>query len=133
MRTPVRELSTSDITSTVYTISPTQVEYIAHVFGDSVADAMNMRPFAGRFREIAVQSLQNALNRARHMGESGNKMKKYLKTRNFTLIFISSDAQSIAVIRDGGKSGLRGTAYRLTAWRGDPTIRGTVTYAMKIV
>ena len=45
-----------------------------------------------------------------------------------------SDGQGIAVTKSGGgKSGLRGTAYRLTTWRGDPTIRGTVTYAVKTV
>jgi len=69
MRTPIRQLSTTDITSEVYTISPTQIEYIARVFGDGVADAMNMRAFAGKIREIAMQSLRNALSSARHMGE----------------------------------------------------------------
>ena len=69
MRAPVRPLSTTDITSEVYTISPTQIEYIARIFADSVADAMNMRAFAGRIREIATTSLQSALTRARHMGE----------------------------------------------------------------
>lgn len=69
MRTPITELKTSDITSTVYTISPTQIEYIAHTFGDAVANAMNMRAFAGKFREIAIQSLNDALARAKHMGE----------------------------------------------------------------
>ena len=69
MRTPVTELKTSDITSTVYTISPTQIEFIARIFADSVADSMNMRAFAGKFREIANQSLKNALERAKHMGE----------------------------------------------------------------
>ena len=69
MRAPVRQLSTSDITSDVYVISPTQIEYIARIFGDGVADAMNMRAFAGRIREIATVSLRNALNNARHMGE----------------------------------------------------------------
>ena len=69
MRAPVRQLSTSDITSEVYTIAPTQIEYIARIFGDGVADAMNMRAFSGKIREIAAQSLQNALTRARHMGE----------------------------------------------------------------
>lgn len=74
MRVPVRQLSTHDITSEIYTISPTQIEYIARVFGDSVADAMNMRAFAGKIREIANTSLRNALNSARHMGEQSNKI-----------------------------------------------------------
>ena len=69
MRAQVKELKTSDITSTVYTISPTQIEYIARIFGDSVANAMNMRAFAGKFREVANQSLRSALESARHMGE----------------------------------------------------------------
>ena len=69
MRTPIQNLKTTDITSTVYTISPTQIEYIARVFGDSVANAMNMRAFAGKFRDVATQSLRDALERARHMGE----------------------------------------------------------------
>ena len=69
MRTPVQNLDTASITSTVYTIAPSQIEFIARIFGDSVADAMNMRAFAGRFREIATQSLHNALSRAKHMGE----------------------------------------------------------------
>ena len=69
MRAPVRQLSTSDITSDVYTISPTQIDYIARIFGDGVADAMNMRAFAAKIREIANTSLRHALNNARHMGE----------------------------------------------------------------
>ena len=69
MRTPIRQLKTNEITSDVYTISPTQIEYIARIFGDGVADAMNMRAFAGKIREIANQSLRHALNNARHMGE----------------------------------------------------------------
>jgi len=69
MRTPIRQLSTNDITSDVYTISPTQIDYIARIFGDGVADAMNMRAFAGKIREIASVSLKQALNSARHMGE----------------------------------------------------------------
>ncbi len=70
MRTPVRQLNTSEITSEVYTISPTQIEYIAHIFSDGIADAMNMRAFVGKIREIATQSLRHALNNARHMGEN---------------------------------------------------------------
>lgn len=69
MRTPIRQLKTNEITSDVYTISPTQIEYIARIFGDGVADAMNMRAFAGKIREIANQSLRHALTNARHMGE----------------------------------------------------------------
>ncbi len=69
MREPVQNLRTTNITSEVFTIAPTQLEYIAQIFGDSVADAMNMRTFAPKIRQIAMQSLHNALNAARHMGE----------------------------------------------------------------
>lgn len=69
MRTNIHELSTNNITSEVYTISPAQIEYIARVFADGVADTMNMRAFVGKIRDIANQSLRTALPSARHMGE----------------------------------------------------------------
>lgn len=69
MREPIQDLKTSNITSEVFTIAPTQLEYIAQIFGDSVADSMNMRPFAPKLRQLAMQALQRALTAARHMGE----------------------------------------------------------------
>lgn len=69
MREPVQNLNTSDITSEVFVIAPTQIEYIAQIFADSVADAMNMRTFAPKIRQIASQSLRTALSAARHAGE----------------------------------------------------------------
>ena len=69
MREPVQNLNTSDITSDVFVIAPTQIEYIAQIFADSVADAMNMRTFAPKIRQIASQSLRTALSAARHAGE----------------------------------------------------------------
>ena len=65
----VTELKTTDITSEVYTIAPTQMEYIATLIGNTVADRMNMRAFAPKIRSIAMQALQTALKSARHMGE----------------------------------------------------------------
>ena len=65
----IQDLSINDITSEVFTISPTQIEYIAKTFGDTVANAMNMRAFAGKIRQIAELALRNALNNAKHMGE----------------------------------------------------------------
>ena len=62
-------LNTSNITSEVFVIAPTQIEYIAQIFADSVADAMNMRTFAPKIRQIASQSLRTALSAARHSGE----------------------------------------------------------------
>lgn len=69
MRENVQRLSPSNITSEVFVIAPTQIEYIAQIFGDSVADAMNMRTFAQKIRQIAEQSLRTALSVAKHQGE----------------------------------------------------------------
>lgn len=69
MRENVYRLSPSNITSDVFVIAPTQIEYIAQIFGDSVADAMNMRTFAQKLRQIAEQSLRSALIAAKHQGE----------------------------------------------------------------
>lgn len=69
MREPIQQLKTSDITSEVFVIAPTQIEYIAQIFGDGVADAMNMRAFSQKIRQIASQSLRTALAAARHAGE----------------------------------------------------------------
>ena len=65
----ITNLNTNDITSEVYTIAPTQMEYIAKLIGDTVADNMNMRAFAPKIRLIAMKALQTALKSARHMGE----------------------------------------------------------------
>lgn len=69
MREPIHQLNTSNITSEIYVIAPTQIEYIARIFGDSVADTMNMRTFAPKIRELAEQALRQALKSARHSGE----------------------------------------------------------------
>ena len=66
----VQNLQTSDITSEVYTIAPTQMEYIATLVANTVADSMNMRAFAPKIRSIAMAALQTALKSARHMGEN---------------------------------------------------------------
>ena len=69
MKDPIQRLNPSQITSEVYVIAPTQLEYIAQIFGDSVADAMNMRTFSHKIRGIADQSLRQALNAAHRQGE----------------------------------------------------------------
>lgn len=69
IRENVYNLKPSNITSEVFVIAPTQIEYIAQIFGDSVADAMNMRTFAQKIRQIAEQSLRTALQGAKHQGE----------------------------------------------------------------
>ncbi|MBP9999615.1 MAG: hypothetical protein KBT14_02890 [Proteobacteria bacterium] len=70
---PVTQLKTTEITSEIYTIAPTQMEYIATLIGDTVADNMNMRAFAPKIREIAMRALQSALKSARHMGANAKK------------------------------------------------------------
>ena len=69
MKEQIKQLKTDDITSDVFVIAPTQLEYIADVFSKNFADAMNMRTFAGRIHDIAVESLRGALRAAKKMGE----------------------------------------------------------------
>ena len=69
MQEPVQKLSPQSITSDVYIIAPTQIEYIAHIFGNTVADTMNMRTFAPKIRQIAEHALRHALNAAKKQGE----------------------------------------------------------------
>ena len=71
----ITNLSTNDITSEIYTIAPTQMEYIATLIGNTVADNMNMRAFAPKIRVIAMRALQTALKSARHMGENNTDTK----------------------------------------------------------
>ena len=70
MREPrARRLNPANITSEVYIVAPTQIEYISQIFADSVADTLNLRTFAQKIRQIAEQSLRTALSAARHQGE----------------------------------------------------------------
>jgi len=68
MKETIKKLCASDISSEVFVISPSQIEYIAQLFGDSVADAMNMRTFSQKIRQIAEQSLRKALITAKKQG-----------------------------------------------------------------
>ena len=68
MQESIHNLNPSDITSDVFVIAPTQIDRIAQLFADNVADAMNMRTFSQKIRQIAVQSLRSALGTARKMG-----------------------------------------------------------------
>ena len=69
MQEPIQKLNPESITSDVYIVAPTQIEHIARIFGNTVADTMNMRTFAPKIRQIAEQALRHALQSARHMGE----------------------------------------------------------------
>lgn len=68
MQGQVQKLDPSTITSDIYVVAPTQIEYIARLFGNTVADTMNMRTFAPKIRQIAEQALRHALASARQMG-----------------------------------------------------------------
>ncbi len=69
MRENIQLLKPETITSDVFIIAPTQIEHIAQIFGNTVADTMNMRTFAPKIRQIAEQALRHALQSAKHMGE----------------------------------------------------------------
>ena len=70
MKEPIKQLKPETITSDIFVIAPTQLEYIADIFSKNFADSMNMRTFAGRIHDIAVESLRNALRSAKKMGET---------------------------------------------------------------
>ena len=69
MKEQIKQLKQTDISSDVFVISPSQLEYIADIFSKNFADAMNMRTFAGRIHDIALESLRSALRAAKKMGE----------------------------------------------------------------
>ncbi|MDR0967630.1 MAG: hypothetical protein LBL75_02240 [Rickettsiales bacterium] len=64
----VIQLSRGQISSDVFVIAPTQINYIAEIFANSVADAMNMRAFAPKIRALAEKSLRTALGAAKKQG-----------------------------------------------------------------
>lgn len=68
-KTEIQTLKTADITSDVFVISPTQIEFISQSFGDAVAAAMNVRPLSHKIREVAKDILIQTLKRAKTMGE----------------------------------------------------------------
>ena len=68
MQQTIKKLNLSDITSDVYVIAPTQIDYIAETFGNIVADRMQMRTFAPKIRQIAAQAIRQALNAAKTQG-----------------------------------------------------------------
>jgi hypothetical protein len=68
MKNSVQKLNPNQISSDVFIIAPTQIEYISKLFGDTVADTMNMRTFAPKIRQIAKLALEKALNSAKTQG-----------------------------------------------------------------
>lgn len=68
MKEQIQQLKSENITSDVFIIAPTQIDYIARVFAKNFADSMNMRTFAERIYNVANESLRTALKSARKMG-----------------------------------------------------------------
>jgi len=58
-------LSPDQITSAVHIIAPAQISYIAEVFANDMASALNMRALVPRIRTVAEQSLRTALGAAK--------------------------------------------------------------------
>ncbi len=69
MKENIKNLKTSEISSDVFVIAPTQIEAISRNFGDAVAEAMNVRPLANKIRQIAAETLIKVLHEAKTMGE----------------------------------------------------------------
>jgi hypothetical protein len=70
MKEQIHELKPENITSDVFIIAPTQIDYIARIFAKNFADTMNMRTFAERIYCVARESLHGALKSAHKMGET---------------------------------------------------------------
>jgi hypothetical protein len=69
MKENVKQLEITTISSDVFVISPAILETISKKFGDAVAEAMNVRPLAGKIRQIASETLIKVLHDAKKMGE----------------------------------------------------------------
>lgn len=64
----VAKLSANQITSPVYVVAPTQIDYIAEIFGNQVASALNMLAFAPKIKQVAKESLIKAFGAAKTQG-----------------------------------------------------------------
>ena len=69
MKSDVKILKRSEISSDVFIIAPSQIDAISQKFGDAVAEEMNIRPLAQKIRKIAAETLTQILQDAKNMGE----------------------------------------------------------------
>jgi len=69
MKPNIQQLKTSEISSDVFVIAPSQIDWISRKFGDAVAQAMNVRPLSQKIRQIAAETLISVLKSAKNMGE----------------------------------------------------------------
>lgn len=70
MKEQAQQLKPENITSDIFIIAPTQIDYIARVFAKNFANSMNMRTFIERIYAVANESLRAALKSAGKMGET---------------------------------------------------------------
>ena len=69
MKQNVTALKYSDLSGDVFIITPTQVDKIAQIFSDEMAEAMNVRPLSQKIRQIANETLTKVLQHSKYMGE----------------------------------------------------------------
>ena len=69
MKPSIRQLKTSEISSDVFVIAPSQIDLISKLFGDAVAEEMNVRSLSQKIQKIAAETLIKVLNSAKSMGE----------------------------------------------------------------
>jgi len=69
MKSDIQQLKASEITSDVFVIAPSQIDWISKTFGNAVAEAMNIRPLSQKIRQIAAETLIQVLRNAKNMGE----------------------------------------------------------------
>jgi len=69
MKNDIKTLKTTDISSNVFVITPELIDVISQKFGDTMAEAMNVRPLAHKIREIAKEILTQVLQDTKKIGE----------------------------------------------------------------
>ncbi len=68
MKDDFQTLKTSEISSDIFVIAPSQIDAISKQFGDAVAEAMNVKPLSQKIRQIAADILVKTLTDAKNMG-----------------------------------------------------------------
>ena len=68
MKESVQTLKTTEISSDIFIIAPSQIDTISKKFGNAVAEAMNVRPLSQKIQQIAAEILKKTLTDAKNMG-----------------------------------------------------------------
>ena len=69
MKNAVTNLKYADISNDCFVITPSQIDAITEMFSNTLAETMNIRPLAGKIRQIATESIIKTLKTAKTMGE----------------------------------------------------------------